>query len=136
MELRTLVSKLSPRGWAIAGGSAAAFILFVVVVFSFASKPSYSTMLTALDPAQTGKITAALDTRGIPYEIQNNGTALAVQSDKVGAARIALATGGLLTSQQPGMALFDKQQLGASNFQQQITYQRALEGQLSQPSGS
>jgi flagellar M-ring protein FliF len=48
----------------------------------------------------------------------------------VSQARIALATGGLLGSQQPGFSLFDKSQLGASNFQQQITYQRALEGQL------
>ena len=48
-------------------------------------------------------------------------------------ARIALATAGLLNgTSQPGFELFDKQQLGASNFQQQITYQRALEGQLDQ----
>jgi flagellar M-ring protein FliF len=47
-------------------------------------------------------------------------------------ARIALATGGLLGASQPGMSLMDNSQLGASNFQQQITYQRALEGQLAQ----
>ncbi len=32
----------------------------------------------------------------------------------------------------PGFELFNSQQLGASDFQQQITYQRALEGQLDQ----
>src|SRR5436305_6211083 len=36
----------------------------------------------------------------------------------------------MLGTRQPGCSLFDKSQLGASNFQQQITYQRALEGQL------
>lgn len=132
MDFRTLAGKLSPRGWAIAGGSAALFILFIVVVMNVASKPSYSTLMTGLDPAQTGKMTAALDTRGIAYQLQNNGTALAVQSSQTAQARIALASGGLLSAQQPGMSLFDNQQLGASNFQQQITYQRALEGQLSQ----
>ena len=89
--------------------------------------------MTGVDPTQTGKITSTLSTKGIGYQIQNNGTAIAVQSDKTGEARIALATAGLLNgTSQPGFELFDKQQLGASNFQQQITYQRALEGQLDQ----
>jgi flagellar M-ring protein FliF len=97
---------------------------------NFASAKSYSTMLTGLDPAQTSKITSTLDGKGIGYQIQNGGTALAVDSNQVSQARIALAGAGLLGSQQPGFSLFDKSQLGASNFQQQITYQRALEGQL------
>jgi flagellar M-ring protein FliF len=130
MPARQLAMKLSPRGWAVIGGSIAAAVLFIYFVFNLASAPSYSTLLTGLDPAQTGKITSTLDTKGITYELQNNGTALAVQSDKTAQARVALASAGLLGSQQPGFSLFDKQQLGSSNFQQQITYQRALEGQL------
>jgi flagellar M-ring protein FliF len=57
-----------------------------------------------------------------------------VDSGQVSQARIALATAGLLGvgSQQPGFTLLDKSSLGASNFQQQVTYQRALEGQLDQ----
>jgi flagellar M-ring protein FliF len=115
------------------GIAAAVSIVFLVVVMQMASAPSYSTLLTGLDPAQTGKITSTLDTKGISYQLQNNGTALAVESGKTGQARVALATAGLLgSSSQPGFSLFDKQQLGSSNFQQQITYQRALEGQLAQ----
>jgi flagellar M-ring protein FliF len=87
-------------------------------------------MLNGLDPAQTSKLTSTLDGKGIGYELQNGGTALAVDSSQVSQARIALASAGLLGAQQPGFSLFDKSQLGASNFQQQITYQRALEGQL------
>ncbi len=116
------------------GGSAAAAVLFLVVIMHFASAPSYSTLLTNLDPAQTGKITSTLSAKGIGYQIQNGGTALAVESSQTSEARIALATGGLLGvgSQQPGFELLNSSQLGASNFQQQVTYQRALEGQLDQ----
>ena len=124
------LKKLSPKGWAMVGGSAAAAIVFLVLVMHFASSPSYATLETGLDPAQTGKITSALSTQGIPYQLQNNGTALAVESSKTAQARVALATAGLLSDQQPGFALMDKQSLGQSNFQQQVTYQRALEGQL------
>ena len=124
------LKKLSPKGWAMVGGSAAAAIVFLVVVMHFASSPSYATLETGLDPAQTGKITSTLSTQGIPYQLQNNGTALAVESSKTAQARVALATAGLLSNQQPGFELMDKQSLGQSNFQQQVTYERALEGQL------
>jgi flagellar M-ring protein FliF len=124
------IKRLSPKGWAIVGGSVAAGLAFLVVLMQMASAPSYSTLETGLDPSQTGKITSTLSTQGIAYQLQNNGTALAVQSDKTAQARVALATAGLLGNSQPGFSLMDKQQLGQSNFQQQITYERALEGQL------
>lgn len=130
MQARQLATSLSPRGWVMIGGAAAVALVFLYLLFHLASAPSYSTLLTGLDPAQTGKITSTLDTKGIAYQLQNNGTALGVQSDKTAQARVALAGAGLLGSQQPGFSLFDKQSLGSSNFQQQITYQRALEGQL------
>lgn len=130
MSIRQLTAKLSPRGWAVLGGSAAVAIVFFYILYSMASQPSYTTLAAGIDPSQTGKITASLDAKGIAYQIQNNGTAIAVQSGQTAQARIALASAGLLGSQQPGMSLFDNQSLGQSNFQQQVTYQRALEGQL------
>src|SRR5271169_4606716 len=75
-------------------------------------------------------MTSVLDQHGIHYELQNNGTALAVQSNQTAQARVALAGSGLLGNAQPGFSLFEKHSLGESNFQQQVTYQRALQGQL------
>jgi flagellar M-ring protein FliF len=112
------------------GGAFAAAVVFIVVVMQFASAPSYATLQTGIDPSQTNKITSTLATQGIPYQIQNGGTAIAVESSKTAQARVALAGAGLLGNSQPGFSLLDKQSLGASNFQQQVTYERALEGQL------
>src|SRR5579875_791565 len=125
-----LVRRLSPKGWAMVGGAFAAAVVFIVLVMHFASSPSYSTLETGIDPAQTNKITSTLATQGIPYQIQNGGTAVAVESSKTAQARVALASAGLLGNSQPGFSLLDKQSLGQSNFQQQVTYERALEGQL------
>src|SRR5271170_7217508 len=78
-------------------------------------------------------MTSALDQHGIGYELQNNGTALAVQSNETAQARVALSGAGLLGNTQPGFdQLFEKSNLGESTFQQQVTYQRALQGQLAQ----
>ncbi|HTU29373.1 MAG TPA: flagellar basal-body MS-ring/collar protein FliF [Solirubrobacteraceae bacterium] len=122
--------RLSPKGWAMVGGAFAAAVVFIVLVMHFASAPSYSTLETGIDPSQTSKITSTLSTEGIPYQIQNGGTAIAVESGKTAQARVALASAGLLGNSQPGFSLLDKQSLGQSNFQQQVTYERALEGQL------
>jgi flagellar M-ring protein FliF len=132
MPVQQLTSRLTPRGWLILGGGAVAAILFVYMFLHLVSQPGYSTLATGLEPAQTGKMTSALDQQGIGYELQNNGTALAVQSNKTAQARVALAGAGLLGNAQPGFKLFEKTSLGESTFQQTVTYQRALQGQLEQ----
>ena len=124
------VKKLSPKGWAMIGGSAVAGIAFLMIVMSMVSQPSYSTLMAGIDPSQTGKIESTLAGQGISYQLQNNGTAIAVQSGQTAQARVALATAGLLTNEQPGFSLLNNSSLGQSNFQQQVTYERALEGQL------
>ena len=101
-----------------------------------ASAPSYTTLQAGVDPAKTGKITAALDQAGVSYKLENNGTAIAVVSGQESKARVALAGQGLAAGgSQPGYELLDKQKLGSSTFQQQIAYQRALEGQIAQTIG-
>ena len=124
------VKKLSPKGWAMIGGSVVVGIAFLMIVMSMVSKPSYSTLMAGIDPSQTGKIESTLSGQGISYQLQNNGTAIAVEPGQTAQARVALATAGLLTNQQPGFSLLNNSSLGQSNFQQQVTYERALEGQL------
>ena len=71
--------------------------------------------------------------QGITYELRNNGTALAVEKAQVAQARVALAAPGRrgpAAAPRRATSCFDKQKLGASEFQQQVTYQRALEGEI------
>ena len=131
MPLRALIANITPRGRIVLGAVALGTIVVLILLMRMASAPSYSTLMTGLDPAQTGKVTAALDAKGIGYELQNNGTALAVEKGRTAEARIALAGAGLSASTtQPGYELLDRQKLGTSNFQQSINYQRALEGEI------
>jgi len=132
LPFRQLASRLTPRGWLTLAGSTAVAIIFAYMFLHMISKPSYATLATGIEPSQTGKMTSVLDQHGIHYELQNNGTALAVQSNQTAQARVALAGSGLLGNSQQGFSLFEKSSLGESNFQQQVTYQRALQGQLAQ----
>ena len=80
---------------ALLGVSAVAILAIAFIMLKIATAPSYALIASGLDPAETGKITAALDEQGIAYELQNNGTALAVQKSSTAQARIALAGQGV-----------------------------------------
>jgi flagellar M-ring protein FliF len=134
-NFRNVITNMTPKGRLMVGGSAVAILLLAFFMMRIAGQTSYTTVMAGIDPKQTGKVTEALDSKGIKYEVQNNGTALAVDKAQLAQARIALAEKGLPNSAQPGFELFDKQKLGASDFQQQVTYQRALEGQLASTIG-
>jgi flagellar M-ring protein FliF len=129
---RALLANLTPRGRIVLAGCALALAALIFFGMQIAGRPSYALVSSGLDPAETGKVTAALDDKGIRYELRNNGTALAVEKSQTAQARIALASAGLDggSGSQPGFELFDKQKIGTSDFQQKVTYQRALEGQV------
>jgi flagellar M-ring protein FliF len=129
-SIRSVLARLSPRGKLALGGAALALIVLAFVLFQMATKQSYTTLASGIEPSETGEVTAVLEEKGIPYQLEDNGTAVGVTSSEVSEARIALAESNVLGGSKPGFELFDSQQFGASNFQQKVTYQRALEGEL------
>src|ERR687892_1589272 len=89
---------LPARSKAILAVSAVAILAIAFLMLRIAGAPSYTILASGLDPAQTGKVTAALDEQGIGYELRNNGTGLAVEKASVGQARVALAGAGVSTN--------------------------------------
>src|SRR5919199_1133867 len=111
---------LPARSKGVIAVSAVAILAIAFLMLRIAGAPSYTLLSSGLDPAQTGKVTAALDQQGIGYELRNNGTGVALAGQGV----------SVNAGSQPGYELFDNQKLGASSFQDQVTYQRALEGEI------
>jgi flagellar M-ring protein FliF len=131
-----LFNSMSLRGKLTLAGCALAFIAASLFLVKMAGKPSYATVMTGVDPAKTAQITSALTAAGVSYELQNGGTAVAVKKGQETQANVALATKGLnTTSTQPGFEILDKQKLGASSQQQQVAYQRGLEGEIANTIG-
>src|SRR3954454_22793776 len=133
MKLPQTLSAMPTRSKAGLAAGALAVVVGLFLLLRLAGAPSYQLLATGLDPADTGKVTEALDKEGISYELQANGTSVAVEKQSLARARVALAAGGVSTGSAaggPGVELFDEQKVGASDFQQQVTYQRALEGEI------
>jgi flagellar M-ring protein FliF len=131
-----LINSMSMRGKLTLAACALGFLAAAVFIVKMAGAPSYTTVMTGVDPAKTSQITTALTAAGVPFELQNGGTAVGVQKGKETAANVALASRGLNSgTTQPGFEILDKQKLGASSQQQQIAYQRGLEGTIANTIG-
>ncbi len=132
-NLREIGSKLSTRGWITVGAAALVGVVFIYLLMSLASSPSYSTVVAGQSPATTQKVTEALSAAGISYQLANSGTSVAVETSKVGDARDVLdGQGLLLPSSQSLEDLEGKTSLAESDFQQEQQNTSALEQQLDQ----
>lgn len=128
----SVLQSMPTRGKVILGASLLAGLIVMFVIFRMATAPSYVTVVSGMQPGDTGKATAALDEAGIQYRLANNGTAVEVTTSQEAQSKVALGTAGIDTGggTKPGFELLDDQKLGASDFQQKVNYQRALEGEI------
>ena len=111
-------------------GAAAAVIALVVAAVMWSSEPKYKVLFSNLDDRDGGAIVTALGTMNVPYRYNENGTALLVPAERVYDARLQLASQGLPRGGSVGFELMDNARFGASQFAEQINYQRGLEGEL------
>lgn len=107
---------------------AAAGIIAVAVGTNTDSKV---VLFSDIDQKDAAVIVEKLKERKIEYEIVKNGTTILVPKESVYETRFALAAEGLPQTGTVGYEIFDKTNLGMSDFVQKLNYRRALEGELS-----
>src|ERR1041385_2709497 len=90
----SLIQNTSTKGKIGMAAAAIGVVLVAIMLMKMATSPSYSTIATGVDPAQTGKMTAALDTKGVKWKLVNNGTGIAVDSGQTAPAGGALGAPG------------------------------------------
>ncbi len=111
-------------------GVGAALVAALIVVTMWASQPRYQVLFAGIEDRDGGAIVNALSQMNVPYRFSDNGSAILVPADRVHEARLSLAGQGLPRSGNIGFELLDNTRFGASEFSEQLSYQRALEGEL------
>jgi flagellar M-ring protein FliF len=124
-----LMARFSPRARALMILSAAGLIAIVSSAWLWSSSPSYSVLFTNLSDRDGGAVIAQLSQLNVPYRNADGGTIL-VPADKVHEARLKLASQGLPKGSIVGFELLEGQKFGLTQFQEQLNYQRGLEGEL------
>jgi flagellar M-ring protein FliF len=87
-------------------------------------------LFTGLSPEDAAGIVQKLKESGADYRLPENGGSVLVPSARLAELRLTMASIGLPKSGRIGFELFDKVNLGATEFTEHVNYRRALEGEL------
>jgi flagellar M-ring protein FliF len=95
------------------------------------SNPSYTLLYGNLSGTDASAIVDQLTAGGVPYQLGSGGSTILVPADQVDGLRIQLSGKGIQPgSTDTGWSILDKQGITATDFQQNVAYRRALEGEL------
>ncbi|MEV4132508.1 flagellar basal-body MS-ring/collar protein FliF [Dactylosporangium sp. NPDC049742] len=97
---------------------------------TWAGKPTMAPLFSNLAAADASAIVDKLNADGVTYTLSDGGSTINVPSDQVYSLRISMSGAGLPAAGDAGYSLLDKQGIMTSEFMQQVTYRRALEGEL------
>ncbi|PYI66855.1 flagellar M-ring protein FliF [Arthrobacter livingstonensis] len=108
----------------------AVLVLGAVALGTWLTKPTYSPLFSGVAAADASAIVAQLKTDNVPYQLTNGGSTILVPDDKVYEERLKSASAGLPAATTAGYSLLDTMGVTSSEFQQNVTYKRAMEGEL------
>jgi len=90
----------------------------------------YRVLFSNLSSQDAGSIINKLQEKKVSYKLSATGDAVSVPMDRVAELRLEMATAGLPQGGGVGFEIFDTKSLGATEFEQQLNYRRALQGEL------
>ena len=122
--------RLPPRQFLTLLVTAAAAIAIGIGVWMWSSAPDYRVLFSNVNDRDGGAILAALSQMNVPYKLAEGGGAIMVPAQSVHETRLKLASQGLPKGGNVGFELVDNQRFGTTQFQEQVNYQRGLEGEL------
>lgn len=92
--------------------------------------PAYGVLFSNLQPDEMSAVVQKLDASKIPHRLADGGATVLVPQENVYEERVALAGQGVVKGGGTGFELFDKTNLGMTDFQEKIAKTRATEGEL------
>lgn len=105
-------------------------VLASLLLLFWILKPSYRPLYSDLTWEEMAEIAEVLNQAGIPTKIDESGRRILVPAGQVYKARMKLAAKGLPREPGVGWELFDRTNLGVTDFVQKLNYRRSLEGEL------
>jgi flagellar M-ring protein FliF len=121
------------RSWALV----AALLLAGLIggLFWYGLRTDWRTLYADMDPEDARQAGQVLAQAQIPFESTANGEGILVPAAQLDKARLVTAAKGM-KSGRLGFEIFDKPNWVGSEFDEQVNYQRALEGELEHTVGS
>lgn len=108
-------------------------VIGAALVYKQVNEP-YAVLFTGLDQEDASSIMTKLKEQKVPYRV--NGATIEVPEKSVHELRLDMAGAGLPRGGGVGFEAFDKMRMGATEFEQRVTFRRAMEGELARTIGT
>ena len=109
---------------------AVGIIALLAAGYLFFVRVDYVVLFTGLREADAAAIKAELEKKSVNLRLRDGGATILVPADQADAARLEVAGSEASARGLVGFELFNKSDMGLTNFAQKINYQRALQGEL------
>ena len=130
------IAAMPTRAKLSAGIGLAALVGIGIALTMNAGQADYKVLYANLSDKDGGAVVAQLSTMNVPYKVQPGSNAIMVPAAQVPDLRLKLATAGLPKGSVSGFELMDSARFGQTQFQERLTFQRGLEGELTRSIGS
>ena len=133
-QLSVLYAKLTKQQKIIIAAAVFGIVAFLIFLVVYTAKKSenakYEILFDALSSEDAAKVVDQLEKDAVPYQLEANNI-IKVPREFLYKERISIAAQGIPKDSGVGFELFNKQEFGATSFDQNVKYLRALEGELS-----
>ena len=106
------------------------FVAIGIVGLVMGRQAEWRVLYANLADKDGGAVIAQLGTLNIPYKYTEGGGAILVPADRVHDLRLKLASMGLPKGSVNGFEMMEANRFGITQFQERLTFQRGLEGEL------
>jgi flagellar M-ring protein FliF len=129
-QILTIFKDLSALQKIVSGLVLAVVIVGLTTLTTRDNVTNYGVLFSSLSQSDAADVVAKLKEQRIPYQLAMNGSAIKVPAEKVLETRLSMAGEGLPRGGGVGFEIFDRTNLGVTDFVQKLNYQRALQGEL------
>lgn len=106
------------------------FVAIGIIGLVMGRQAEWRVLYSNLSDKDGGAVIAQLSTLNVPYKHSDGGGAILVPADRVHDTRLKLASLGLPKGSVNGFEMMESNRFGMTQFQERLTFQRGLEGEL------
>ena len=128
--MKKLLTNLSMRQRVTMGIVLVASAAGLYSLVEWKKEADFKPLFTGVAPEDGAGIVQKLKEAGVEYRLPEGGGTVLVPSSRLADLRLTMAAAGLPKTGRIGFELFDKVNLGATEFTEHVNYRRALEGEL------
>ena len=129
-QLKKLLASFAPRQLVtmaiavlVCGGA-------LYALLHWRKEADFKTLYTGLAPEDSAAVVQKLKESSTEYRLSDSGDVISVPSGRLAELRLEMAAAGLPKTGRIGFEIFDKTNLGATEFVEHVNFRRALEGEL------